>query len=222
MHDSATAAQRPDSSSATWSSMVEPSTREQRALVALRDQLAHRVPGRLRRRLPARHHLDLGAPQAGRDLERRRTPRSSPRRRAASRRSPTPGCRTGAASAGCSSVRPPIASWKNSVSTACGHIACSSRGGPREHDDRRLAGHDQPRRGARRVDHVRALRDHRLLAVGGPHGVEVEVAEALHQRPQDVRDALLEVLVERQRAAGEVARPSRSSCRPRSGPARRW
>ena len=216
-----TAAQRPDSSSATWSSMVEPSTENRERSWRSRDQLAHRVPGRLRRRLPARHDLDLRPPQAGRDLELREAldgalgdaqrlgdlrlrDAEQPQRLLAVLRPPADRLLE---EAGLHRLRP--------------HRVQLARRS-REHDDRRLAGHHQARRRARRVDHVRPLRDHRLLAVGGPHRVEVEVGEALHQRAQDVRDALLEVLVERQRAAGEARRPSRSSCRPRSGPARRW
>ena len=83
-------------------------------------------------------------------------------------------------------------------------------------------GDDHAGRGARRLDHRRALRHQRLLAVGRPHGLEVEVAPALHERPQDVRDPALEVLIEVEWAAGEAGRPSPASGRPRSGRARRW
>ncbi len=103
---------------------------EELARVALAIRSRRPLVGGLRGGLLAGDHLHLGAAQAGGDLERARSPRLAPRPRAASRRSPTPASRTGAASAARRSVRPATASWKASVSTARGHIACSSRGGP--------------------------------------------------------------------------------------------
>ena len=87
-------------------------------------------------------------------------------------------------------------------------MSWSSRGGPGSTTtvgpDAVPRRHHHPRCGAGGLDHGRALGHQRLLAVGGAHGFEVEVAPALHQRPEDVRDPLLEGLVEGQRTAREA------------------
>ena len=92
----------------------------------------------------------------------------------------------------------------SATSSACGHIACSSRGGPGQHDDRhRARGHDQARRGADRVQRGRALGHHRLLAVGLPQRLGVD-PEAAREPAQDLGDLRLHLLVEDQLAAGEA------------------
>ena len=90
------------------------------------DQRAARPP---RVGLGADHDLQLAAAQAGRDLEPVEV-RAPPPRPAASRRSRTRGCRTGAASSGDSRSRRRAPSRNGSVSTACSQLSCSSRGGP--------------------------------------------------------------------------------------------
>jgi len=70
-----------------------------------------------------------------------------------------------------------------SVSTATGHIGCNSRGGPGNTTIVGLPGTTTPGAVPHRVDHVRPCRDHRLLAVGRAHRVEVDVVEA---GPSDV------------------------------------
>ncbi len=62
---------------------------------------------------------------------------------------------------------------------------------------------DQAGRGADRVERDRALRHHRLLAVGLPHRLGVEV-EAAGEAAQDRRDLLLDLLVEDQLATREA------------------
>ena len=64
--------------------------------------------------------------------------------------------------------------------------------------------HDDPRGGARGLDHRRALGHQRLLAGGGAHGLGVHVGPSPHQRLDDGGDAPLERLVEGQRTAGEA------------------
>ncbi len=75
------------------------------------------------------------------------------------------------------------------------------RAGQHDHDDvaRR---HDQAGRGSGRIDRDRALRDHRLLAIGVAQGLGVELhpfCEALEDRV----DPRLHLLVEHQLTAGE-------------------
>ena len=83
-------------------------------------------------------------------------------------------------------------------------LQLARRAGQDDHDP--LAGrHHQPRRGADRVERDRALRHHRLLAVGLDHRLLVEVeAAAAGEAAQDLGDLLLHLLVEHQLAAGEA------------------
>ena len=101
------------------------------------------------------------------------------------------------------SFGPAIASCTAAVCTATGHIGCSSRGGPGNTMIVGLPRHDDSWRGADRVDHVRAGRNQRLLAVGRTHRLEVDVVEARHQSLDDVGDPRLEAGVEHQLAADE-------------------
>jgi hypothetical protein len=80
---------------------------------------------------------------------------------------------------------------------------------PGQHDDGRRVvlarRHDEPRRGADRLQDPGAGGDHRLLAVGHEDGGGVEVGPARHQRTQDRGDAPLERLVEDHLAILELA-----------------
>ena len=107
-------------------------------------------------------------------------------------------------------VRPAVAAANSSLATAAGHIACSSRGGP---GITTIVGPSRPSAGgttspgavpAGSITNEPSGHD-RLLAVRRPDGVEVEVAPALHERPEDVGDLLLELLVEHHLAALEGA-----------------
>ena len=171
MQDSATATVRPASSPATCSSTVEPSSENSVSAWRVADELEQRVVVGLRRRLVARRDLDLAAAQAGGDLERRRAPGRPPRRPAACWRSRTRGSRTAGRSRAGRSVAPAIAAPERRRSArAISHIGCSSRGGPGSTTtvgpSPSRGRHDEPGRRADRLEHRRALRDHRLLAVG--------------------------------------------------------
>ncbi len=73
----------------------------------------------------------------------------------------------------------------------------------KDDDQAAVRRHDQPGRGADWIERDRALRNHRLLAVGLAHRLWVEV-EAAGETAQDRRDLLLDLLVEDQVAAGEA------------------
>ena len=99
--------------------------------------------------------------------------RSIPRRarRSTSRRSPTPGSRTAAACAGGRRSRPAIAarnasgSHRRRATSAAARAAARAARRPSGPAGRRRR-HDQPGRGADRLEHRRAGRHDRLLAVG--------------------------------------------------------
>jgi hypothetical protein len=85
--------------------------------------------------------------------------------------------------------------------------ACAAR--PRQHHRRRAVAlarrrHHQPGRRPDRVEDRGATRDDRLFAVGLPHRLRVQIRPALHQRPQDLGDALLERHVEHHLAPAEA------------------
>ena len=101
MHDSAVAivqAARRAAGRPRAGRRVRPSVGEQRVGVALAHDLLEVLVGALGGGLVARDDLDLAPFQAGRDLERRQLDARRARRRAGSRRSPTRGSRTAAAS----------------------------------------------------------------------------------------------------------------------------
>ena len=66
-----------------------------------------------------------------------------------------------------------------------------------------MPGNDDAGRGTDRVDDVGTGGHHRLLAVGRPHRVEVNVGEPRPQPLEDRGDLLLELLVQHQFAAAE-------------------
>ena len=131
MHDSAERRSGvPRRSSATWSSIELPSRLKTKRAVALDDALDQALGAPSRR--PARCadvDLELGAAQAGRDLERARgrPRRSISRSDLAISDSGMPNSRTRREANGSAPSRTARASG---VSSAFGHIACSSRGGP--------------------------------------------------------------------------------------------
>ncbi len=167
-------------------------------------------------RLIARHDLDLAAFQAGRDLEPLELDALALRPRAASRRSPTRGSRTGAASAARTPSRPraPRAARRvcdrrapHRLQLARRARAARPRSGRSAAASRRR--HHQPGRGADRLEHGRAARHRRLLAVARRDRLRVDVRPALQQRAHDLCDALRERLVEHHLAALEARRRPR-------------
>ena len=103
---------------------------EQLGGVARADEVDERRVGVLSARLVQRRDLDLAAPQAGRDLQRREV---EPRllgddERLGDLRLGDP--RSAAGSPARTSVAPATAARNASVSRAAAHIGCSSRGGP--------------------------------------------------------------------------------------------
>ena len=179
--------------------------RRSRARGARDHQLHQALVAAAASRLVAGDHLDLAAPQAGRDLEPAEAP-SRARPRAASRRSRTRAGRTSAPSSARSSVRPAIGLAARARSRPPRrHIGCSSRGGPgRTTTDRRSPGTTRPGRRADRVDHVAPSGTIACLRLARSHRLGVPVPEAPHQRREDLADALLERLVEHQLAAREA------------------
>ena len=163
----------PRSSAATCSSTVLPSSENSVSAWRRRTSCLEGLVGLLGVGLVARDDLDLAAFQAGRHLEPLELHALALGRRAASRRSPTRGSRTGAASA--AGRRSPRRSRRAARPSraAADHIGCSSRGGPGSTTTvgpprplwRR---HDEPGSGAHRLEHGRAPRARRLLAVALP------------------------------------------------------
>ena len=179
----------PPSSSATCSSTLAPSVGEEHRAVALGDhglERARRSPSPLAR---ARITTSSSARRRQVVISSASRPAPRPPRRAASRRSPTRGCRTGAASAArtpCARRSPPRELLARDRRRPH-RVELARRAG--HHDDGRAlppvrGRHHEPGRRARRVDHERARGDDRLLAVGLPHGIEIQVAPSLHERPR--------------------------------------
>ena len=165
---------------------------EQRVGVALAHDLARtRAYVSRRRRLVARDDLDLAAAQARRDLHRVEVDRRGSARRAASRRSRTPGCRTCAASAAVNVRRPrrPRAAQRSRSPRATSPAArAAGPAAPRWSGP--SARPRAPRRARAPCRRARApsapVGDDRLLARPEPPGVEVEVRPALQQRLEDL------------------------------------
>ena len=108
------------------------------------------------------------------------------------------------------------------VSSAAGHIGCSSRGGPgRTITTGSPAGTTSPGAVPDRVERRRALGDHRLLAVRLAQRLRVE-AEAAREAGEDLGDLLLHLLVEDQLAAGEARDDLRGQVVGGRAEARRW
>ena len=120
----------PLSSAATCSSIVVPSSENSCARVALAHEVRERRVGVRRAGLVQRRDLDLAAPQAGRDLQRREVDPRSARRRRASRRSPTRGSPSAAGSPARTRSRRRSRRGRRPSRAPCAHIGCSSRGGP--------------------------------------------------------------------------------------------
>ena len=72
-----------------------------------------------------------------------------------------------------------------------------------ENHNRRCARDHHAGGGAHRIQHLSALGDHRLLAIGGPHRVGVDIREARHPALHDRGDLLFHRLVEHQLALTE-------------------
>ncbi len=184
-----------------------PVAREQQLAVPLRDEVDQRRVRRLASRLVPRRDLDLAAAQAGRDLERLerhtrllgRAERvrdlglgqpvqahdpAQVRPRARDRR---------AERAGPDGLRPHL-------------VELARRAG--EHDDGRTGTgrrwDHQPRRGPDRIQNRGTPRNDGLLSVRLPDRVGIEALPAMHQRPEDLGDPLLERVVEHHLAAGEA------------------
>ena len=202
LHDSARPRRCPCSSRRHLRVDRLPLEAEEVALVALGEASPHRFGRRRRLVAVADVDLDLAAAQAGGDLDLRQGDAlrlhlaqalgdlglgdaEHAQRVAVQRRGPLQQLRTG------------------SVSSAAGHIGCSSRGGPGRTTTRRpSAGTTRPGAVPTGIERDRALGHHRLLAVGLPHRLGVKV-EAAGEAAQDRRDLLLHLLVEDQVAAGE-------------------
>ena len=132
--------------------------------------------------LVAGDHLELAAPQAGGDLQRRRNRAGAARRRAASRPGPTPAARTSARCPGGRSFGRRWLPGRRGICTAVGHIGCSSRGGPGSTTTVGLPGTTTPGAVPTGSITTRPDRDHGLLAVGGAHRIEIAAPDA---RPSD-------------------------------------
>ena len=102
------------------------------------------------------------------------------------------------------SVRPAIASCSAGVSTAVCHIGWSSRGGPGRTTTVGLPATTMPGAVPTGSRIVCTCGHHRLLAVGGPHGVEVHVGEPCPQPLEDLGDLLLEGVIQHQFASAEL------------------
>ena len=212
MHDSATATVRsggPLSSAATWSSIVEPSSENSCAPCRPRMSSDEGRVGVLRARLVERRDLDLAAPQARRDLQRREVEsgllgdeerlgdlglgdphqpqdrllvdRSRPRSRHETRPSRAP---------------PPT----SAAARAAGRAARRPSGPPSS----AAGGTTTPGAVPTGSSTVAPCGHVRLLARAARHRGAVDVRPALRERRDDRRDPLLQLRVEHQRPAREV------------------
>ena len=192
--DSAVAMRRPARQLGDLVVHARPVLGEDLARVALVQQSQERLVDRGGRRLQARDHLDLAAPQAGRDLEPLETVDALLR---VAQRVRQPGLgepeHPHRGPGGIPSS--PAASRTGSLATAVRHRGWSSRGGPGSTTTVGFPGTHHPRR-CPDGSITSRLRDQSLLAVRPAHRIEVPVAEASHQRLQDRRDLVLELLIE--------------------------
>ncbi len=74
----------------------------------------------------------------------------------------------------------------------------------RKHENRRLSLHHDAGRGADRIEDRCTGGHHGLFAIGRPHRVEVHVGEASTQPHEDLRDLLLELIVQHEFAPAEL------------------
>ena len=95
---------------------------------------------------------------------------------------------------------PAIASRKAAVKIALSHISCSSRGGPGKTT---TVGPEPPEKGTTRPgavptgsNTVAPAGTTACLRFASEHGVGIQVSPAAHQRPEDLGDLRLELLVE--------------------------
>ena len=153
--------------------------------------------------LVARDHLDLAAPQARGDLE---PLEAADALLGVAQRVGEPGL-------GQPEHPDHLLAVRRAARCRLLHRGCLQRQRPhrlkfawrsRQHDDRRLAGYDDARRGAYRIDDMCAGRDERLLAVRRAHRLQVDVGKARHQTLHDVGDLGLEFVVQQQLSATEA------------------